>query len=185
MGRGTGLNLTNGIGVSLLRFKTPRLFYQAGLHYLRKTVSIKSEPDIRIFRDNAGYNQAVEVGLMDWTRHFNSLSLPLQVHYKIFKREGTNLIVGGGGSFKWLFHTVYEYNSTYDGAHRRTGTQAYAQSRVSALLQAGIGLYQPIGPKYVLLVQPQFIWGLTGEEDRAGHWQDNSIMLQLELHRRW
>ncbi len=181
----TGPDFINGIGISLLRFRTPRTFYQTGLHYLRKSVSLNNEPDYRLFLDNAGGSEFVEVGIMDWTRHFSSLSLPVQWHYKVFNREGTNLIVGGGASFKWLFHTVYKYNSTYDGAQRRAGTRGFSKESVSGLLHAGIGLYQPVGAKYVLLLQPQFIWGLTREEDREGKGKDNSFMLQLELHRRW
>ena len=180
---------TKGIGISILKFKDNRTFYKFGVNYQQRDLRLNNQVDGRFYRDSAGVMHVREVGMKDMDYHFNYVSIPIMVNYKILNRQGSNLFISGGIEPEWLYKVRYHHNSTYDG--KATHISHPTKDRFSTLVHAGIGWYKPVGTKWLLLVQPQFIYRVMLPDDRndfliswdeASNNEPYNLGFNIELH---
>lgn len=140
-----------GGGVSALRYSSNRTFWSVGFAYAG-VVKLKQGigPDIRITWDpNTNFPIQSNLGTRTEVWKYSYYTVPIAFHHLLTKSKRTNLYVTGGITLDWLRRNVREITATYDGRFDVPYSGRFQE--VSATVQGGLGVYQPLGENWVVM----------------------------------
>ncbi len=140
-----------GGGVSVLRYSSNRTFWSVGFaHAAVAKLTQEPGPDFRFIEDTSTNRLTnVRVGTQTTVWRGSYYTVPISFHHLLTKSRRTNVYITGGMVLDWARRHVLEITSTYDG---RTDYPIYGRfQEVSATVQGGLGLYQPLGENWVVV----------------------------------
>lgn len=111
------------------------------------------------------------------TETYQSFMLPLTINFKLSKLNKASLLFSGGTELGYLYNVKYIFEFS-------SGGQETYQKRYSNFiggLNLGVGLFQPIGENYLLLIAPKYSYAFypdLGEKSLNFH----SVHLDVEFY---
>ncbi len=141
--------LLNGGGIAALRYSSNRTFWSIGIAYAKVgQLTQEPGPDFRFIEDTStNLFSEVRVGSQTTVWRGTYYTVPVNFHHLLTKSKRTNVYITGGVVLDLARRHVLEVTSTYDG---RTDYPIYGTFRdVSATVQGGLGLYQPLGKNWI------------------------------------
>ncbi len=137
--------------MSLLRYSSNRTFWSVGFAYAVTTaLNQQRVPDIRVTWDTlTNFPIKSNLGTRKEVWKYSYYTMPIAFNHLLTKSKKTNLYVTGGVTLDWLRRNLREITATYDG---RTNVPYYGRfQEVSATVQGGLGLYQPLGENWIVM----------------------------------
>jgi len=145
-----GLTVSKARGYDKISYKSGYLFGASAAYLLNSKLSLKPELLIEQkgsrgeieFTDQNGWS----LGVADWYSTWNYLTLPFQIQYNLFERNGIYLSAGGyAGYLLWASDKINAENA--GGTNESAKTDISGYNKWDAGLCAGVGIGIPLNKK--------------------------------------
>ena len=171
---------TYGAGLSALRYTNKRLYWTVGLNYTVARENQERTLDIRfIFNPDTGQYEQQELGTKTEVWKYRYFSVPVGLNHLLFDTKSTNMYVAGSVIFDWLYRHKREVDATYDGRFDVISAGRFADASVS--LRGGIGLYQPIGSRFILTTGPYVGYSFLSDFEKAQRVRGNHSIFFFDI----
>lgn len=146
-------------GLNGLYFFSNQIFMKTGINYSQKSLMFEDVPDTRNAWVDLNGNGIMETNELsdeiitfDAWEIYQSINLPVTINYRLSEVHKASILFSGGFELGYLFNLKYIWD--YESRGEEIWNKKLNHLFVS--INLGVGLYQPIANKFLLLVIPKY-----------------------------
>lgn len=174
--------LSYTVGINSLYFIDKQMFIKTGINYKQKKSLINDIPDTRSLYDTNGNINPDNIQYFDYKESYHYFNLPILFNYRVSKEEKTSIFFSGGIEFSYLFKIVYVLDFN-DRKQKTTLKNKEIDNNFVSSINFGVGLYQPLSSKLILLLKPVYTYDFYAGKNNSGV-KFHSFGLNAEIHYR-